>query len=227
MAATLFDPPPLAVDRSGVAWSLATAGEADELLTRHHYLGPINTGKTEIILVGRMLGEVVAAQVWRRPTSRHLPADGTWLELVRWCLTPPAGLNAGSRQHRSAVAAIRRIFPAVTTLVSYSDPAQGHTGSLYRACNWRWSPTWQRLRPPPTGGGNWGGAARQEVKDRWVFCIRRDARRRDLLRIDDPGAIRFWLAQSPDYAALRRAFGSPAVDLSVAASKALYGRGAA
>ena len=37
----------------------------------------------------------------------------------------------------------------VSTVVSYSDPSAGHTGSLYRACNWIWAPTWLRLRPPP------------------------------------------------------------------------------
>ena len=45
---------------------------------------------------------MVACQVWRWPTARMLPSDGSWLELSRWCLTADAGRNAGSRtgQHR-------------------------------------------------------------------------------------------------------------------------------
>lgn len=72
----------------------------------------------------------------------------------------------------------------VTTIVSYSDPSAGHDGALYRACNWLWAPTWQRLRPPPTGNGNWGSGA-QAVKDRWVFLLRPDLGREEVLRLKD------------------------------------------
>jgi hypothetical protein len=97
---------------------------------------------------------------------------------------PEGGLNAGSRMHRAAVYELRRRFPRLTTLVSYSDPSVGHTGALYRACNWRWAPTWQRLRPPPSGGGSWDGVTRQEPKDRWVFHLRADPDRGRYLALD-------------------------------------------
>lgn len=175
-------------------WRVGTLADVNPLLTEQHYLGPIRSGGSALVVVGEADGQVVAAQVWRRPTSRRLPKDGTWLELSRWCLTPAAGPNAGSRQHRFAATKLREL--GVTTVVSYSDPSAGHTGALYRACNWHWSPTWLRLRPPPTGNGNWGGNARQSVKDRWVFHVaKRDVRREKLLEIDDPGAIRAYLAR--------------------------------
>lgn len=182
-----------------ILWDLGSTSEADPLLTEHHYLGPIGSGGTDMIVIGSIDGVVVAAQVWRRPTSRMLPSDGTWLELSRWCLTPAAGPNAGSRMHRHAVALIRSLRPTVTTLVSYSDPSQGHNGALYRACNWTWAPTWHRLRPPPTRGGTWDGATVQEVKDRWVFAVRRDLNRDDVLAIDDEAAIRYWQTNSTVY----------------------------
>jgi hypothetical protein len=150
------------------------------------------------VIIGELGGAAVSAQVWRPPTSRRLPADGTWLELSRWCLTLAAGKNAGSAQHAAAVRLLRG--SAVTTLVSYSDPSQGHTGALYRACNWLWCPTWQRLRPPPTGAGNWGSAVKQHVKDRWIFPVARDDRRSEILRINDRGAIRYWLARADERA---------------------------
>lgn len=162
--------------------------EANDLLMRRHYLGP--TGRAALVIVQRAEREIVACQVWATPTSRKLPLDGTWLELSRWCLTPEAGKNAGSRMHAYAVRTIRARLPKVTTLVSYSDPSAGHTGSLYRACNWRWRPTWMRLRPPPSRGGTWDGVTQQEVKDRWVFYLRRDPRQEDVLRITDEGALR-------------------------------------
>jgi hypothetical protein len=179
-------------DNAGVEWRVAGLKEVNELLARAHYLGPIGGGR--IIFGGYIDGQLVAAQVWRSPTSRHLPQDGTWLELSRWCLTPEAGAYGGSRMHRRAVRHIRLAFPAVRTLVSYSDPAHGHTGALYRSCNWIWAPTWLRLRPPPTANGDWGGKAMQSVKDRWVFSIQADSEFDRITDVDDPGALRRYLA---------------------------------
>ena len=180
------------LDRHDVFWQIGNEWDANPLLTRHHYLGPIKAGGSALIWIGTRGGSVVAAQVWRRPTARNLPADGSWLELSRWCLTPDAGPSAGSRQHKYAARIIRDRFPAVTTLVSYSDPSHGHTGALYRACNWQWAPTWHRLRTPPSGNGAWVTGEAQAVKDRWVFPLRPDARRAHALAIDDAAAIRYW-----------------------------------
>lgn len=49
--------------------------------------------------------------------------------------------------------------------------------------------------PPPTGNGSWSATSRAEtVKDRWVFPLRADARRRTALMVTDAGALRRWLA---------------------------------
>lgn len=174
-----------------VTWRLGTLSEANSLLREAHYLGPMRSGG-RLITVGELDGQIVAAQVWRLPTTRRLPCDGTWLELSRWCLTPAAGENAGSRSHAHAARLMKPL--GVRTLVSYSDPSHGHTGALYRACNWRWAPTWLRLRPPPTGNGNWGDPqGRQAVKDRWVFHVTKADPARVLLPTDDRAAVRWWL----------------------------------
>lgn len=176
---------------SDVVWRLGTLAEANALLRTSHYLGPMRSGG-RLIVVGDLDGEIVAAQVWRLPTTRRLPCDGTWLELSRWCLTPAAGENAGSRSHKHAARLMRPL--GVRTLVSYSDPSHGHTGALYRSCNWRWAPTWLRLRPPPTGNGNWGQVeTRQSVKDRWVFHVTKADPARASLPTDDKAAVRWWL----------------------------------
>lgn len=186
-------------DSNGVTWQIGAPADITRLLAAEHYLGPLTTGGAELVIVGARGHHVVAAQVWRRPTSRRLPADGTWLELSRWCLTPAAGPNAGSRQHRYAVRILRDHHPHVTTLVSYSDPSAGHTGALYRACNWAWFPTWLRLRPPPGGHGAWTADEPQAVKDRWIFAVRGDPRRPSITYIDDPAAIRHWRRTAPDH----------------------------
>lgn len=179
-------------DQSNILWSIGSPADINPLLQREHYLGPLTSGGHSLIVIGSTPDRVVAGQVWRRPTSRRLPAGGTWLELSRWCLTPDAGRNSGSRMHKWATRLIRQHMPAVTTLVSYSDPGHGHDGALYRACNWQWRPTWLRLRPPPGGHGAWVPGEPQAIKDRWVFPLRPDPTREAVTYIDDPGAIRHW-----------------------------------
>jgi hypothetical protein len=149
------------------------------ILAARHYLGPSRRG----IAWRDRFGVIVVAS----PTSRRLPQG--WLELARWCITSDEK-NAGSRQWGRFVRAIRLLRPDCTTIVSYSDPSVGHTGALYRACNWRWAPTWHRLRPPPTGNGAWKAGRGQSVKDRWVFPLRPDPERADALAVKDNSILR-------------------------------------
>jgi hypothetical protein len=146
--------------------------DVEQVLRDRHYLGPTKRG----FAWSDQYGVIVLAA----PTSRHLPTD--WLELTRWCLYGEK--NAGSKQWSEVVKYLKKHHEA-TTVVSYSDPSAGHTGALYRACNWIWAPTWQRLRPPPSQGGSWDGKTIQAVKDRWVFPLRRDARRVQVLSVKD------------------------------------------
>jgi hypothetical protein len=145
-----------------------------------HYLGAATRG----LAWSDEFGVLVLA----KPTSRRLPQDGTWLELTRWCLLGTR--NGGSQQWRQVVRWLRAEMPEVTTVVSYSDPSAGHTGALYKACNWRWAPTWHRLRPPPSGNGSWSDGKAQATKDRWVYPLRRDERRVALLAVKDEALIR-------------------------------------
>jgi hypothetical protein len=148
---------------------LVSLREANWILARHHYLGPIHRGFA--------LRDECGVLVLANPSSRRLPIS--WLELSRWCITAPAK-NAGSAQW-SAVARWLREHRSETTVVSYSDPSQGHTGALYKASGWWWAPTWHRLRPPPSGNGRWSDAKSEAVKDRWIFPLRRDAEREGFL----------------------------------------------
>ena len=147
-------------------------------LDAHHYLGRARRGFA--------WSDEAGVMVFASPTSRHLPSD--WLELSRWCIVSNEP-NAGSQQWSAAIKAVRANHPT-TTIVSYSDPSAGHTGALYRACNWLPAPTWHRLRPPPSGGGSWDGITQQHPKDRWVFPLRFDARRAEALAIHDSALVR-------------------------------------
>lgn len=148
------------------------------ILEEKHYLGPIKRGIA--------WQDEFGIAVFGHPTSRRIPQ--TWVELMRWCLN---GIkNGGSQQWRKMVPWIKEKFPRATTVISYSDPSVGHTGSLYRACNWLWAPTWHRLRPPPTGNGNWGKKKKSHPKDRWVFLLKDDDERQQILKMKDMSVLK-------------------------------------
>ena len=87
------------------------------------------------------------------------------------------------------MSAMGRVADLATRLPLDSTRA-GHTGALYRACNWLWAPTWHRLRPPPTGNGAWTAEAGQSVKDRWVFPLAPDDDRAQVLAVKDDSVNR-------------------------------------
>ena len=153
---------------------------ANNLLAERHYLGPVKRGRAWMDRFG-------CAVFQSPPTARHLP--GSWVELTRWCLY---GIENGGSQQWSAMRRwVVSEFPAASTVVSYSDPSQGHSGSLYRACSFRWAPTWHRIVEPPTRGGSWGNGITQAAKDRWVFPLRRDRDREGILQLDASYTRRF------------------------------------
>lgn len=151
----------------------ATAIEIAPLLHARHYLGPIRSAR--YAFAGWSDDVLVAAQAYRAPTARHMNSEDR-LELVRWCLTPEAGKNAGSRMMAWAVRWLRRNAPEVRELVSYSDLTR-HTGALYRASGWQPWPTHHAERfladgvGYPSGHGSWDGTTRQEPKMRWRFEV--------------------------------------------------------
>ena len=158
---------------------LCSVRETFMMLTERHYLGPTKAA-------GFGWRDGYGCIVFVAPRARGVPHR--WLEVVRWCLAGQP--NAGSRQWAAAVRMLRRQRPDCTTVVSYSDPSQGHDGALYRACNWLWAPTWHRLRPPPTGNGAWTPDSYQGVKDRWVFLLQPDSEREQVLSVKDDGLQR-------------------------------------
>lgn len=164
-----------------VAWrrGWTTTDDVSPMLQAHHYLGPLRRG----IAWANEHGCIIVA----RPTARGVPTH--WLELSRWCLIGRVK-NAGSQQWAQFVRELRQHYPQCTTIVSYSDPAAGHDGALYRACNWLWAPTWLRLRPPPSGNGSWRPGEVQAVKDRWVYPLRKDAARVELLVAKDEAILK-------------------------------------
>ena len=153
----------------------ATAAEVNPLLSAEHYLGPVTAAR--LCFAAWADDVMVACQVWRWPTARMLPSDGTFLELSRWCIASHAEPNTGSRMMGYVRRWLRREMPDVSTLVSYSDPVHGHTGTLYRASGWDYTPTHHGERYDangvgyPSGHGSWNGVDRMTPKHRWTVSL--------------------------------------------------------
>lgn len=154
---------------------MVAVAEVAPLLRDNHYLGAATRGTA--------YRDTTGVLVFANPSSRRLP-QARWLDLTRWCILRKHGRNAGSQQWARVHRWLLDEFPQCTTIVSYSDPSVGHCGALYRACNWLWALTWHRLRPPPSGNGDWGTGP-QAVKDRWVFPLKPDDERASLLELRD------------------------------------------
>lgn len=120
-------------------------------------------------------GLYYAVAIWTNPTSPKLP-QLEWLMMSRWAIAPDAPKNTGTRMESWMVRDVRRRFPAVTTLVSYSD-ADTHDGAIYKACNWIEGETTTRKS---VGRKNWHNRERQrqqinpvaERVTRWTKDIR-------------------------------------------------------
>ncbi len=87
-------------------------------------------------------GIYYATAIWTNPTSPKLP-QLTWLMLKRFAIADDAPKNTASRMEGWMVRDIRKRFPDVVMLVSYSDP-DSHEGTIYKACGWMEGETTER-----------------------------------------------------------------------------------
>jgi len=103
-------------------------------LKQNHYLHSTPPGFVFLLefLEGRQ--RVGAMQVGR-PTSRELDADHL-LELTRMFFVDEAPFNTESKGLAMLRRFVRRWFPQIRLLLAYSDPAQGHRGTVYEADGW-------------------------------------------------------------------------------------------
>jgi hypothetical protein len=147
----------------------AQPSESRELsawIAARHYLGSSPAGYVFALefLEGR---QRVGAMLLGRPNGRGLD-PAAWLELTRVLFIDEAPPNTESR----ALAMMRRYLrvycPAVRGLISYSDPTQGHAGTIYAADGWA---PFGRTSNGPSGWTSRPGrkaGERQPSKIRWI-----------------------------------------------------------
>jgi len=100
----------------------------------HSRFPDIDRSGARVCHVAEFDGIYYAVAIWTNPSSAKLP-QLEWLMLKRWAIADDSPFNTGTRMESWMVRDIKKRFPEVGTLVSYSDP-DSHDGALYRACNW-------------------------------------------------------------------------------------------
>lgn len=122
--------------RVGDGWEVfeVNPGRVRSLIVGCHYLHRM-PAVTPCALALMVDGWIRGALLWSIPPRESGP--GCW-ELSRlWC-AEELPKNSESWFIAQAVQHVRRTHQSVRRLVSYADPAAGHSGTIYRAANWHY-----------------------------------------------------------------------------------------
>ena len=131
-------------------------------VSQYHYLGksmPRGCNKWYVLLIDNKIRGVAAFGI---PAGRNCRAKygQETLELRRFVLHPDMPKNSGSWFMSKCLNQLKE-----HNILSYSDPTAGHTGHLYKACNYFWLEK-QRC-----------GSTRVKVGDRILFAQSESAKR--------------------------------------------------
>jgi hypothetical protein len=124
-----------------VSFSRSSSALAFSFLNEHHYAG---FGRSAVsVYSASVSGEPVAFAKFARPVRQTIAAsvaasDSSVFELDRFCIRPDCHLkNLASRFLSRSVRLFAEDHPEVKKIVSFSDPSEGHVGTIYRASNWK------------------------------------------------------------------------------------------
>ena len=108
--------------------------EVSAWIKQRHYLSSCPPGYVVALefIEGR---DRVGAMLLGRPAARAYDADRI-LELTRMYFVDEMPKNTESCALAMMRKWVRRWLPGIRLLLSYSDPAQGHQGTIYRADGW-------------------------------------------------------------------------------------------
>ena len=117
---------------------------ADGILEGWHYLGkaPNSTNHFYGLFAGNV---VVGTCTFGRGANKHMPWN--CLELSRLYTPDWVGKGNGQKQNCNnvgsfflarAISLLKKERPDIETLIAYSEPSAGHSGHIYKACNWQY-----------------------------------------------------------------------------------------
>ena len=111
---------------------------ARDIISKHHYTHTLN--RANICLGFYIDGKLNTVMVYGRASISHdkmlnsLPGD--YFELVRLFSFDWAGKNMESYCIGQSIKYIKENYPHIKCLIAFSDPEQGHIGTIYQSTNW-------------------------------------------------------------------------------------------
>jgi hypothetical protein len=124
----------------------------------HHYSHNLNGVKISqcfrVEFEGKLVGGVVFGSLSTTAWKRFADSEEKVMELRRLVLLDEAGRNSESRVVGWCLRWLKKHAPAIEIVVSYADPAHGHSGVIYRASNFQhvgMSAADKGFRDPETG----------------------------------------------------------------------------
>ena len=145
----ITDPLTRTVDTSKIAILPISKNVAKDIIVKNHYshtwtmcsvaLGVLYTdtskfyGDTEKIIGTIIFGSPIGRRVIK--SISPLLNNGEVLELTRLWIEDGYGTNIESYVIGQSFKYIRHNLPHIKSIISYSDPEQGHTGTIYQATN--------------------------------------------------------------------------------------------
>ena len=116
--------------------------EVKSFIETHHYSHNVNGVKvTQCFRVdheGRLVGAVMYGAMSTTAWKKFGTSEQEVLELRRLVLLDEAERNSESRVVGWTIRYIRDHYSEVKTIVSYADPAHGHSGTIYKASNFKY-----------------------------------------------------------------------------------------
>lgn len=133
---------PLQIRPRELVISVCSAREIREFVETHHYSHSINGVKVTVCfkvehdrqLVGAAMFGAMSTTAWKKFADSECKV----LELRRLVLLDKVGRNAESRVIGWCLRYIARILPHISVIVSYADPYYNHSGTIYKASNFKY-----------------------------------------------------------------------------------------
>lgn len=122
-------------------------------------------------------GELVGSISYGIPNARNIKgffdskSQSQWLELTRLALSPVCPKNSESRVIAISLKLLQKMRPSLLGVITYADTAQGHTGGIYRASNFKYHGLTAQKSDLFVNGkpvGKLKGVKYSELKGEWV-----------------------------------------------------------
>ena len=171
--------------------------EIRDFVEKYHYSHNVNGVKTSYCfgikhndeLIGAIIFGGLSTTAWKKFAKK----ENKVLELRRLVLLDVAGKNSESRVVGLAIKWIRKHDKDIEIIVSYADPAFGHSGTIYKASNFKHIGLTYKdkgFKDPATGKIYHSRALRTKYKGEYKPFVKRLRKLKEegkLVEIDLPG----------------------------------------